>query len=554
MDRSKRRSGRVGPGLSAWFCLLAGACAPASKDALVTESTQKPLYMTGTRWPSNGTTTQIPVCLGATAQASPQLAAQVRQWVEESWPTVANVSFTGWGNCPSNTNGMVRVNFPASGNAHNADLGFGGNNITHEVNLLPGGGLRPGVAIHEFGHILGFWEEHLRPDFLDESVQCGGVDTHGGNTFGTPADRTSVMATNYCNPFDVLSFWDRRGVQHADAYGRRTRFTRDGSMNGDFRADLLYFDQATGRMSLSGSTGSAFVAWTWLEPGEFGSNRDNFFPGDFDGDQALDLGYQETNDNSFHVNISGVFRGSGPGGGRWVSPNGFGTTAGRYYVGDYNGDGRDDLGYFQPSDNTFHVALSTGAGFFGAGSGLWIGSGGFGSKRDNFFPADYNGDGFTDLGYFEDTNSSFHVTLSTGSGFNGPGSGVWVPAGGFGSPNGRYYVADYNGDGRDDLGFFEGATNSFHVAISIGAGFFGPGSGLWITSGGFGTDGSRYYPGDFNGDRLADIGYFDTNNNTFSVAISTGAGINWGASGQWIASNQFGDATGRHYVTSTRRR
>ena len=52
----------------------------------------------------------------------------------------------------------------------------------------------------------------------------------------------------------------------------------------------------------------------------------------------------------------------------------------QFYVGDYNGDGKSDLGLFWPNHNTFDVTLSTGEGFGAPGSGQWIGANVFGHR------------------------------------------------------------------------------------------------------------------------------------------------------------------------------
>lgn len=324
------------------------------------------------------------------------------------------------------------------------------------------------------------------------------------------------------------------------------------SFNGDAAADLMFFEPSNGSIHVVTSSGSSLPPsniGVWSPPWDFGTNRERFFPGDFDGDGDIDPGYFEDANNSFHIKLSD--RSRFVPGGVWVHPNWFGSSAGRHVVGDFNGDGADDLGYWEPSNGSFHVTLSTRSGFFAAGSGVWISSG-FGHAGGTFLAGDWNGDRRTDLAFADPNNKTVSVRLSTGTALDGAGSGRWGSRDMFGHGNGRYFVGDFDGDRRDDLAFFEPSEQSFHVALSATIGFQ-PGR-QWVQPFMFGWNADRFVPADWNGDGSTDLGYFEVQNRTFHVALSNGSALLAPGSGMWSGADWFGHERGRHYASVPRSR
>jgi len=221
-------------------------------------------------------------------------------------------------------------------------------------------------------------------------------------------------------------------------------------------------------------------------------------------------------------------------------------------TGDFNGDGKDDIVTFlrntTQKDTDYgdvYVALSNGSGF-GPGK-KW---------RDNFCPGselpavgDFNGDGYDDIVTFvreyapDDRKGEVLVALSNGSGF-GPGQ-LWRKS--FFTGTDVPLVGDFNGDGKDDImtfghqylpvmGMPESSQMQFIavVALSTGSGFGS--SGIWCQAP-WPSYGELQAVGDFNGDGRDDFALFvrDTRSGNergkVYVAFSNGSGFdslqNW---------------------------
>lgn len=195
-------------------------------------------------------------------------------------------------------------------------------------------------------------------------------------------------------------------------------------------------------------------------------------------------------------------------------------------VGDFNGDGRDDIVTFTHGDSgagplDVFVALSNGSTFGAATKwqDWW-------SHRGNV-PAvgDFNGDGRDDIWAFTETN--VYVALSRGNDFNGS---IFV------SPNGSTdskdigRVADVNGDGRADAVLFAAdGTGDVHVMLSTGSGFGA--KTKWHEF--FAPDGETPMVGDVNSDGRADILTFTQGMNASVVYVALSGGASFGAATQW---------------------
>jgi hypothetical protein len=320
-----------------------------------------------------------------------------------------------------------------------------------------------------------------------------------------------------------------------------------GDFNGDGRTDIIALAKSAagspqGAVWVALSNGSSFIA---------SANRWNDFfcvtdeicgVGDFDGDGKEDIitflrsSYAPNNVGDVYVGLSSGD--SFAAGVKWHEDFCVGLeTCG---VGDFNGDGRDDVVAFVKDTQTgarrgeVNVAVAGGSGYRFTAGAKWLDTFCLGNQQCGV--GDFNGDGKDDaLAFVRDTQGGAEqgdvwVALSSGASLGSVAR--WHDF--FCTGNEVCLIADVNGDGRDDLvSFVRGADGDVFVALSSGVSF-GPRT-KWHDFFCLGEEICNV--GDFNGDGRADIvaflrsAYYPSNVGAVFVALSTGS--SFGASAKW---------------------
>jgi hypothetical protein len=178
-------------------------------------------------WQGGASITRVPVCW---ENPDPQFSNEmnlVKQAAQDSWQAASSLQFTGWVKCAMENAG-IRILIDDSG-PHVKELGdrldrmkngmvlnFTFNNWSPSckesisVRTL----CIKSIAVHEFGHAIGFAHEQNRADAPGECQALAQGDSRNAIPL-TPYDPNSVM--NYCNVVynnnGILSGFDIEGVQ-----------------------------------------------------------------------------------------------------------------------------------------------------------------------------------------------------------------------------------------------------------------------------------------------------------------------------------------------------
>ncbi|HZW06371.1 MAG TPA: VCBS repeat-containing protein [Phycisphaerales bacterium] len=184
----------------------------------------------------------------------------------------------------------------------------------------------------------------------------------------------------------------------------------------------------------------------------FGAIPNTFSLLDLNADGALDLAFPQVDPSAVRVTL-----GAPPASAAFGAPVTYGTGyfgAGTPAVGDFNGDGRQDVALAHFITGRVQVVHSNGDGSLAPQTGTFAGGG----SPQHVAAADFNGDGRIDVAATHNGGVGVHL---------GDGAGGLTNATNFASsqPNG-VTVADMNNDGRPDMVVSSAQSGTYTVFLN----------------------------------------------------------------------------------------
>ena len=291
-------------------------------------------------------------------------------------------------------------------------------------------------------------------------------------------------------------------------------FDRDGIQ--DFVVSLTANQVSVFLGNGTGGTGTGSFHALATSVFNVGTTPEQVVVGDFNGDGIQDLATA----NAGSGNVSILLGSTGTAGTFSAAVNYNVQNIPRSVaVGDFNGDGKQDLAVANTSSNSVSILLGDGLGSFTA-THLPIG----------FSPyyvavGDFNRDGKQDLAVTNRSGANNQVSVLLGNGTGGfPAAQTFVVGG---NPL-SVAVGDFNGDGNQDLAIANtGAADSVNVSVLINMTLTNASTVTFAAANTFPSGGSAPYSvvvGDFDGDGKQDLAVGNQNSNNVSILKGNGDG------------------------------
>ncbi len=322
--------------------------------------------------------------------------------------------------------------------------------------------------------------------------------------------------------------------------GTRERFT--GDFNGDGKTDFAFYYSGDNSVWLGTSSGTAFT-WAKIGTASLGNwldGKHRVHVADYDGDGKADFSIYNQADGSVTL---GLCSGTALAWHSASSVGGFGNLLDGQHAlfdGDFNGDGKTDLLFYYDGDGSLWLGASSGTALTWSQVGAVAGYGTLIDYAHKMMAGDFNGDGKTDLGFYSATDGSIWLGLSSGTSFAWSSVSNTAASGNLIDWNHRLYAADVNGDGKADIVSYDVVSGDWDVGISSSSSLTWTVWGNTASHGDLADLAHLVWLGNFDGTGRAAPLLYEGGNGNFSMGDSSGTAFSW-----HVAANAsgFGDLT-----------
>jgi hypothetical protein len=208
---------------------------------------------------------------------------------------------------------------------------------------------------------------------------------------------------------DMNGLWSGCGPDGCYTFGANGDWPVAGDWNNDGVAEMAVFRPSTGTwyldLNANDNLDSCSVDRCF---GPFGMSGDLPVAGDWNGDGIARIGVFRPSNGKWYLDLNGNGRLDSCGVDGCYGP--FGMSGDLPVAGDWNGDGRVQIGVFRPSNGKWYLDLN--------GNGQWDGCstdgcyGPFGVSGDLPVTGDWDGDGITQIGVFRPSTGKWYLDLN----------------------------------------------------------------------------------------------------------------------------------------------
>jgi len=297
-----------------------------------------------------------------------------------------------------------------------------------------------------------------------------------------------------------------------------------GDFNNDGKQDIAVSNIFSGSNTVSIRLGDGAGGFSGTTEVSVGSTPYSVAVGDFNGDGKQDLAVANAGSNTVSIRL-----GDGAGGFSGTTEISVGSVPRSVAVGDFNVDGKQDIATADDLSNTVSIRLGDGAGGFSVQPDVSVGG-----RPWSVAIGDFNNDAKDDIAAANYNSDTVSIRLGDGAGGFSVQPDVSV-----GNHPQSVAIGDFNNDGKQDFAVsnFFAAPGTVSIRLGDGAGGFSGTTEVTVGSGPHSVS-----IGDFNNDGKQDFAV--ATNGTVSIRLGDGAGGFSGGTEVGVSTNSISAAIG----------